>query len=122
MIYTHTLCHTLTRARDSVNNHVTQIHSRKQCKSGKYAGWQDRQLVAVDIKDSAERREETVSHTSVAKCLLKYWFAYCISTDVRMIYTHSFTRARDSVNVNSQVTHTLTEAIQARKISRVAAP
>ena len=69
MIYTLSLCHTLTRARDSVNNHVTQIHSRKQCKPEKYAGWQDRQLVAVDIKDSVERREETVRHTSVAKCL-----------------------------------------------------
>jgi hypothetical protein len=29
----------------------------------------------------------------------------CISIDVRMIYTHTLTRARDSVNVNSHVTH-----------------
>ena len=79
MIYTHSLCHTLTRARDSVNNHVTQIHSRKQCKPGKYAGWQDRQLVAVDIKDSVERRKETVSHTSVAKCL-----RVCVSASARV--------------------------------------
>ncbi len=34
MIYTLSL----TRARNSVNSHVTQIHSRKQCKPGKYAG------------------------------------------------------------------------------------
>ncbi len=34
MIHTHSL----SRARDSVNSHVTQIHSRKQCKPGKYAG------------------------------------------------------------------------------------
>jgi hypothetical protein len=79
MIHTISLCHTLTRARDSVNNHVTQIHSRKQCKPGKYAGWQDRQLVAVDTKDSVERREETVSHTSVAKCL-----RVCVSASARV--------------------------------------
>ena len=42
---------------------------------------------------------------------IKYWFAYRISINVRMIYTHSLTRARDSVNVNSHVTHTLTEEI-----------
>ena len=42
---------------------------------------------------------------------IKYWFAYCISIDVRMIYTHTLTRARDSVNENSHVTHTLTEEI-----------
>jgi hypothetical protein len=79
MIYTHSLCHTLTRARDSVKNHVTQIHSRKQCKPGKYAGWQDRQLVAEDKKESVKRREETVSHTSVAKCL-----RVCVSASARV--------------------------------------
>jgi hypothetical protein len=45
MICTHSLCHTLTRVRDSVNNHVTQIHSRKQCKPGKYAGRTDSWLL-----------------------------------------------------------------------------
>ncbi len=69
----------VTRARDCVNSHVTQIHSRKQCKPGKYAGWQDRQLVAVDIKDSVERRKETVSQTSVAKCL-----RVCVSASARV--------------------------------------
>ena len=75
LLYTHTL----TRARDSVNSHVTQVHSRKQCKPEKYAGWQDRQLVAVDIKDSVERRKETVSQTSVAKCL-----RVCVSASARV--------------------------------------
>jgi hypothetical protein len=75
MIYTLSL----TRARDSVNSHVTQVHSRKQCKPEKYAGWQDRQLVAVDIKDSVERREERVRHTSVAKCLRE-----CVSASARV--------------------------------------
>jgi hypothetical protein len=79
MIYTHSLCHTLTRARDSVKNHVTQIHSRKQCKTGKYAGWQDRQLVAEDKKESVERREQTVRHTSIAKCL-----RVCVSASARV--------------------------------------
>ena len=49
---------------------------------------------------------------------LKYWFAYCISIDVRMIYTHSFTRARDSVNVNSQITHTHRSDISPENKSR----
>jgi hypothetical protein len=42
---------------------------------------------------------------------MKYWFAYYISINARMIYTHTLTRTRDSVNVNSHVTHTLTEEI-----------
>ena len=75
LIYTHSL----TRARDFVNSHITQIHSRKQCKPEKYAGWQHRQLVAVDIKDSVERREETVRHTSVSKCL-----RVCVSASARV--------------------------------------
>jgi hypothetical protein len=75
MIYTHSL----TRARDSVYSHVTQIHSRDRGKPGKYAGWQDRQLVAVDIKDSVERREERVRNTSVAKGLRE-----CVSASARV--------------------------------------
>ena len=72
------MIYTLSLAR-TVNIHFTQIHSRKQCKPGKYAGWQDRQLVAVDIKDSVERRKETVRHTSVAKCL-----GVCVSASARV--------------------------------------
>jgi hypothetical protein len=62
MIYTHSL----TRARDSVYSHVTQIHSRDRGKPGKYAGWQLLQLVAVKRKASVGRREETVSQTLAA--------------------------------------------------------
>ncbi len=58
MIYTHYL----TRARDSVNSHVTNIHSPKICKTGKYAGRINRQLVAGEIKGSVGRWEETVRH------------------------------------------------------------
>jgi hypothetical protein len=50
-----------TRARDSVNSHVTHKHSPKRCKPGKYAGWKDRQLVVDERK--CGRREETVRHT-----------------------------------------------------------
>ena len=59
IIYTHSL----TRARDSVNSHITQIHSRKRCKPGQYAGWQLLQLVALKRNASVGRREETVSQT-----------------------------------------------------------
>ena len=62
MIYTLSV----TRARDSVNSHVTQIHSRERCKPGQYAGWQLLQLVASKRKASVGRREETVSQTLAA--------------------------------------------------------
>jgi len=62
MIYTHSL----TRARDSVNSHVTRIHSRKRCKPGKNGGFNHRQVVVAEIKASVGRREETVRHTLAA--------------------------------------------------------
>ena len=52
-----------TRTRNSVNSHVTHKNLPKRCKSGKYAGWKHRQLVAVEIKCPAGRREKTVRHT-----------------------------------------------------------
>jgi hypothetical protein len=52
-----------TRTRDSVSSLVTHKHLPKRCKPGKYAGWKHRQLVAVEIKPSVGRREETVRHT-----------------------------------------------------------
>jgi hypothetical protein len=62
LLYTHTL----TRARDSVNSHVTRIHSRKRCKPGKNGGFNHRQVVVAEIKASVGRREETVRHTLAA--------------------------------------------------------
>ena len=59
MIYTHSP----TRARDSVNSHVTHKHLLKRCKPGKYAGWKHRQLVVAEVKVSVGRREETVKNT-----------------------------------------------------------
>ena len=50
----HTL--SLARARDSVNSNVTQIHSPKRCKFGKYAVWKHRQLVVGEPKDSVGKR------------------------------------------------------------------
>jgi hypothetical protein len=59
MIYTLSL----TRARDSVNTHVTHKLLHKPCKPGKYAGWKHSQLVVFEIKFPVGRREETVKHT-----------------------------------------------------------
>ena len=58
MIYTLSLA----RARDSVNSNVTQIHSPKRCKFGKYAVWKHRQLVVGEPKDSVGKRT-TVRNT-----------------------------------------------------------
>ena len=59
MIYTLSLA----RARDSVNSNVTQIHSPKRCKFGKYAVWQHRQLVVGEPKDSVGKWDEAVRNT-----------------------------------------------------------
>jgi hypothetical protein len=53
----------LARARDSVDSHVTQIHSLKQFKFGQYAVWKHQQWIILEKKVSVGRREETVRHT-----------------------------------------------------------
>ena len=61
MIYTLPHC-----VQDPVNNQVPQVHSRKRCKSTKYAGWKiqlstsARIRVVVKYKFSVGRSPETV--------------------------------------------------------------
>jgi hypothetical protein len=58
-----------TRARDSVNSHVTHKHLLRRCKPGKYAVWKHRQLVVVEKKVSVGRREEnSQAHSARHNC------------------------------------------------------
>ena len=49
--------------------------------------------------------------TCLGVCI-KYWLAYCISIHVQLIYTHTLTRACDSVN--SHTSHKCTHISDVR--------
>jgi hypothetical protein len=70
-----------TRARDSVNSHVTHKHLLKRCKFRKNAGLKHRQLVVVEIKPSVGRREETVRGTL---CTPERTRSVCVSASARV--------------------------------------
>ncbi len=91
--YVHTLTHTFnnfTQAQYSVNSHEKHEHSLKRCKIGKNAGWQGRQLVAVQIKLPVSRRNRELGR-QLSGILRK--------ANTQQIHTHTDRHTHTSVHV-----------------------